>query len=161
MSARRVVTAEGTDGQSHVRLDGPVAYRTVLEEYPGVEVEHVWSTPDRGPLDTTAVEGTAPDDGLYPSPTGTRFLRITYPSGFGAAASDADASRFARLLMHRSMTIDYGVILAGELTLVLEDGSQTTLRAGDLVVQKGVRHGWRNLGEVPAVAIFVLVGFEQ
>jgi hypothetical protein len=161
MSARRVVTADGADGRSYVSLEGPVAYKTVLDDYPGVEVEHVWSTRDCGLLDSTAGEGTTPADGLYPPPGGTRFLRITYPSGFGASASDAAASRFARLLMHRSMTVDYGVIVAGELTLVLKDGSQTTLRAGDLVVQRGVRHGWRKLGAVPALAIFVLVGFER
>ena len=78
--------------------------------------------------------------------------------GFGAGDADADISRLSRLLMHRTKTIDYGVLLAGELTLVLEDGSETILRAGDVIVQNGVVHGWRNTASTNAVALFVMVG---
>jgi quercetin dioxygenase-like cupin family protein len=86
---------------------------------------------------------------------------MTYPPGFGASDPEAEASRFARLLMHRTATIDYGVILAGELTLVLGDGSESTLRAGDVIVQNGVVHGWRNTTSTTAVAVFVLVGYRS
>jgi quercetin dioxygenase-like cupin family protein len=53
------------------------------------------------------------------------------------------------------------VILAGELTLVLEDGSESALRAGDVIVQNGVVHGWRNATSTIAVAAFVLVGYRS
>lgn len=156
LDMRRVVTGAGPGGQSRVTADGAAPVMG-LDGYPGVEIARLWST-DGGVLDSSGAEGEAPPDGLYPPPGGTRFVRITYPPGFGASDPDADASRFARLLMHRSATIDYGVVLEGELTLVLEDGSQSVLRAGDVIVQNGVVHGWRNTAPATAVVAFVMVG---
>jgi hypothetical protein len=140
-----------------VAADGAAEVMT-LDGYPGVEIARLWSTDGGNVLDSSVIGRDSPSDGLYPPPGGTRFVRITYPPGFGACDPDADASTFARLLLHRSATIDYGVILAGELTLVLEDGSQSVLRAGDVVVQNGTVHGWRNTASTTAVAAFVLVG---
>lgn len=51
---------------------------------------------------------------------------------------------------------DYGIVLGGEITLVPDD-SEVTLRAGDVVVQRGTDHAWANRGEVPATVAFVLV----
>lgn len=65
---------------------------------------------------------------------------------------EADAPGF-----HRSDTIDYGVLLEGELTLELDDGERV-LRQGDVVVQMGTRHAWRNTGNSPARMLFVMVG---
>ena len=155
MTVRRVVTGVDSTGRSRLVSDG-VPGRTVdLPDYPGVLVEQVWGT-DRRRLDQGGLEDAT---GLYPPAEGTRFLRNTYPPGFGTAAPDAaDAPQVQRLLMHRTDTVDFGIVLAGELTLVLEDGSETVLRAGDLVVQNGVVHGWRNAGPATAVVVFVLVG---
>jgi aminoglycoside phosphotransferase (APT) family kinase protein len=159
--ARRIVTAEDSNGRSLIALDGPVPYTTRLDDFPGVEVEHLWTTNGTTVSGASGEEATSPGDGLFPPLGGTRFLRITYPSGFGMAAPDADTSQFERLLLHRSATIDYGVVVEGELTLVLDDGVETTLHPGDLLVQNGVMHGWRNAGDQRAVALFVLVGVQQ
>ena len=132
-----------------------------MDGYPGVEIARLWSTGGGEELDSSGIERDSSADGFYPPPGGTRFVRITYPPGFGASDPEAEASRFARLLMHRTATIDYGVILAGELTLVLEDGSESTLQAGDVIVQNGVVHGWRNTAPTTAVAAFVLVGYRS
>jgi quercetin dioxygenase-like cupin family protein len=59
--------------------------------------------------------------------------------------------------MHRTETVDYGVVLRGELTLVLDDGSETPLRQGDVVVQRGTDHAWVNPTDEPAQMVFVLV----
>jgi hypothetical protein len=160
LSPRRLVTGTGPGMRSTVTADGPAPV-SGMEGYPGIEIARLWSTDGGGPPGTA---GTGPDQSsaaFYPPPGGTRFIRISYPPGFGASDPDADASRLSRLLMHRTATVDYGIMLAGELTLVLEDGSATVLRAGDVLVQNGVVHGWRNAGPDTAVAVFVLVGFES
>jgi quercetin dioxygenase-like cupin family protein len=61
--------------------------------------------------------------------------------------------------MHRTETIDYGVVLAGEVVLALSD-SETTLRAGDVVIQRGTDHRWENRGAEPARVAFILVDGE-
>ena len=58
--------------------------------------------------------------------------------------------------MHTTPTIDFEVVLAGEIVLELDEGASVTLRAGDTIVQNGTRHRWRNDGDVPAlVAAFI------
>jgi hypothetical protein len=152
-----VVTGAGPGQPSRVITDGAAPVIS-LDGFSGVEIADLWSTEGSDALDTSGIEPDPIPGDLFPPPGGTRFLRISYPPGFGTSDPDADVSPLARLLMHSSQTIDYGVILAGELTLVLEDGSETCLRAGDIVVQNGVEHGWRNAGQDTAVALFVLVG---
>lgn len=59
--------------------------------------------------------------------------------------------------MHRTETIDYGVVLEGEVWLVLDDGSETRLGAGDVVVQRGTDHAWDNRSSYVTRMLFVLV----
>jgi quercetin dioxygenase-like cupin family protein len=63
--------------------------------------------------------------------------------------------------MHTTDTVDYCVILAGEVWLELDDGALTCLRAGDTVVQNGTRHAWRNLGDEPVTMAVVMVGAQR
>ena len=59
--------------------------------------------------------------------------------------------------MHRTESIDYGIVLAGQVVLVLDDGSETLLGPGDVVVQRGTDHAWENPTDEPARMVFVLV----
>jgi quercetin dioxygenase-like cupin family protein len=59
--------------------------------------------------------------------------------------------------MHTTPSVDYGVVLDGEIVLDL-DGASTILRSGDIVVQNGTRHAWRNTGDKPATMFIVLIG---
>ena len=59
-------------------------------------------------------------------------------------------------LMHRHQTVDYGLVLEGELVLVL-DGSETPLRTGDVVIQRGTSHAWANRSGRPARMAFILI----
>nr|WP_272917510.1 cupin domain-containing protein [Nocardioides flavescens] len=61
--------------------------------------------------------------------------------------------------VHRTASVDYGIVLEGEITLVLDD-SEVTARAGDVVVQRGTDHAWANRGDVVARVVFVLVDGE-
>ena len=88
--------------------------------------------------------------------------------GFDAAAADAEqrvaSPGIPELIepgnpgMHTTPTVDYGVVLAGEVWLELDDGALTCLRPGDTVVQNGTRHAWRNLSGEPATLAVVMVG---
>ncbi|MCY1374040.1 hypothetical protein D9M69_613520 [compost metagenome] len=60
--------------------------------------------------------------------------------------------------MHRTPTIDYGVLLEGELWLELDNGEQKLVRPGDVVIQHGTRHAWRNKSQHPAKAVFFMTG---
>jgi hypothetical protein len=113
-----------------------------------------------------------------PSPGETRLMIVNFPPdsslalpGFDPVAADAEQREFipglAELFeedapgMHRSETVDYGVVLDGELWLELDEGTLTHLRTDDVVVQCGTRHAWRNAGARTAKMLFVLIGGER
>ena len=107
---------------------------------------------------------------------GFRFGLFTVPPESAAApAADLDlAQAFAEMEeklpglaghmepdapgMHTTATIDFEVVLAGEVVLELDDGAEATLRAGDTVVQNGTRHRWHNRTAEPATLAVVLIG---
>ena len=60
--------------------------------------------------------------------------------------------------MHTTDSVDYVLVLDGEAWLELDDGQVSHLRAGDVVVQNGTRHAWRNLGTEPVTLAVVQVG---
>jgi mannose-6-phosphate isomerase-like protein (cupin superfamily) len=78
-------------------------------------------------------------------------------AAFGSphAAADGDDNP-PHPLMHRTKTIDYGIVLSGEVYLVL-DKEETLLRAGDVVVQRGTNHAWSNRSDQPCRMAFILI----
>ena len=58
--------------------------------------------------------------------------------------------------MHKTETIDYGIVLEGELVLIMDVG-ETTVRAGDIVIQRGTNHGWANRSDKPCRIAFILI----
>ena len=122
-----------------------------------------------------------PDDGAatpqpayFPPVGGYRFGLFTLPPAGGSASEFDLAAGMAEVEaklpglltylepdnpgMHTTNTIDFEVILSGEVVLELDDGAMTTLRPGDTVVQNGTRHRWSNPGAVPAVIAVFIVG---
>lgn len=63
--------------------------------------------------------------------------------------------------MHTTDSVDYGIVLEGEPVLELDDGQTKSLKPGDIVIQNGTRHAWRNPTDRPATMAFVLVGAER
>lgn len=147
---RRIVTGHDARGVSVVVSDGPVP---VTRELPqdGVAFHEVWVTATSpavigaGAEDPTAGSITVP-----PPANGTR-IRI---NEFLPGHLD---ERLLQSPVHRTESIDYGIVLEGEITLVLDD-SEVVARAGDIVVQRGTDHAWANRGDVMARVAFVLVG---
>jgi quercetin dioxygenase-like cupin family protein len=60
--------------------------------------------------------------------------------------------------MHFTDTVDYGILVDGEISLELDNGKTAALKPGDVVVQNGTRHAWRNRGDKAAKMVFVLIG---
>ena len=63
-------------------------------------------------------------------------------------------------VMHRTETLDYAIIISGEMELSLDSGEVETLKAGDIVIQRGTNHAWRPVGNVPVRVLFVLIDAE-
>ena len=173
---RRVVTGHNKSGKAVVLSDGavPVVHSNPMR--PGQLSYEVWKTSEM-PIPMAAVE-PEPTGGkrqLHPVPNGTVFrisevppesdaIRNLTPEAARAAfaASNAeDASTWGRggrhPLMHRTETVDYAVVLEGEITLILDEGDDIKLSAGDVVIQRGTRHAWANRSGRPARMAFILI----
>ena len=112
-----------------------------------------------------------PDDGSHPAikdafpPVGgCRASMITIAPGgteeFNAmvATALAEFAEPGEPGMHRTASLDFDIVLSGEVVLELDDGEEVTLTAGDVVVQNGTRHRWHNRGDAPAVYASVVLG---
>jgi quercetin dioxygenase-like cupin family protein len=140
---RRVVTGHDADGRSVVLADGPTPKSHSI---PGATFHELWNT-------TQSPAPVAPAEPREP----TERPLVTPPDPNGTIIRIVDLEPRSRSPMHRTETIDYGIVLAGQVTLVLDDGSETALRVGDVVVQRGTDHAWANTSDEPARMVFVLV----
>ena len=140
---RRVVTGHDHAGKSVFVQDGPPpVVRTAPD---GAHFFELWNTSAMpAPIAATEPEPTERDLTVPPSPHGTKIRVNEFPPGVVSPT-------------HRTRTVDYGIVLEGEVVLVLDDGAETVLRAGDVVVQRGTDHRWENRGPHAARMVFVLV----
>lgn len=143
---RRIVTGHDSAGRSIVVSDAAVPHTRSL---PGATFYEVWSTaatPE--PLGRLpGVEPTSAQPRIGPPPGGSHIRVIDFPP-----ASQGGV----RSPMHRTRTIDYGIVLEGEMVLLLTD-SEVPLRAGDVVVQRATDHAWENRSARLARMAFVLL----
>lgn len=146
---RRVVTGHRPDGASVVVSDGPVP---VSREIPddGVAFHEIWNTTG-APAPLAGVEED-PTERVLAVPPPERGTKIRI-NEFAPGHLDRHGLQSP---VHRTESVDYGIVLAGEITLVLDD-SEVTLRAGDVVVQRGTDHAWANRGDTTARVAFILV----
>jgi naringenin degradation protein FdeH len=139
---RRVVTGHDERGVSVFTADGPVP---VVRNAPdGAYFCEIWST-DAMPAPVAATEDDPTLSALTvpPSPNGTKIRINEFPPGVVSP-------------VHRTQSVDYGIVLSGEVVLVLDD-SETVLRAGDVAVQRGTSHRWENRTGQTARMAFILV----
>lgn len=141
---RRIVTGHDDRHVAKAIMDGPAT--NAKYPAPGIVSTMIWCT-DRMPADI-AIGEQAEDMGARvigtpPPPNGTRFAVIDFPPGNAA-------------IMHRTETIDYVIMLEGELEMDM-DNSTVKLKAGDVMVQRGTNHAWVNRSDRRARAAFVLI----
>jgi quercetin dioxygenase-like cupin family protein len=175
-SVRRIVAAINADGKSYIAEDGPP--RAVRENpaRPGVRVSNLWATFDSpAPLD--AVDRSTEMKGIMPPVRGTFIKTIDYPPYSEQGADAARTTPFTshqpgqhepgvrRIAgarhpgMHETDTIDYAIVLFGEIYALVDEG-ETLMKAGDVLIHRGTSHAWDNRSDKPARVLFVLVDAE-
>jgi quercetin dioxygenase-like cupin family protein len=139
---RRIVTGHDASGRSVVLSDAPTP-KTL--DIGSAAFHEIWIT-DRTP---------APIEAAEPEPT-DRPVRTPPPAG-GVMVRFTEMAPGAESPMHRTQTVDVGVVLDGETWLLLDDGSETRVGVGDAVVQRGTNHAWANRSDRPVRMLFVLI----
>jgi mannose-6-phosphate isomerase-like protein (cupin superfamily) len=177
-TVRRIVTGHDADGKAIIIADAPPVHTQLVGGPGGPTFFEVWHT-----VETPAFIYARPvefnEKGLVlpPPKNGTRIRVIEFPpegeeirklTGADAAAkfrsmghAEAVTSGEAapHPLMHRTKTVDYGIVLEGEITLVLDRG-ETTIQAGDIVIQNGTNHAWANRSTKICRMVFILIDGE-
>ena len=175
-SVRRVVTGHDAQGRAVILDDGAVPRVQRIGGEIGPLFHEVWNTrATPAPIDAASGEPEETGIVLAPPANGTRIRVLDIPPegdgiknmtaeeaeahfaeiGAGAASNAAKAGA-RHALMHRTETIDYGIVIEGELVLIMDEG-ETTVRAGDIIIQRGTNHGWANRSDRPCRICFVLI----
>jgi quercetin dioxygenase-like cupin family protein len=144
---RRVVTGHDAGNVAKVLIDAPAA--NAKYPSPGTVSTMMWCTegaPAKIPVGETPEDMGARIIGTAPPPNGTRFAVIDFPPGNTPH-------------LHRTETIDYVIVIEGEIAMDMDD-STVTLRAGDVMIQRGTNHAWANRSDKRARVAFVLIDAE-
>ena len=167
MTTRRVVTGVNAGGKSYFVHDGQPPGKLDLGRAVN---EELWVDDPTRPDPANAVDPVAAESFSLEPPVGGSVVRVfTFqpetrpdmpsPQEIADAArrfDTGDAMEPDNPGMHTTRTIDYGIVLSGEIDLELDEG-EVHLRAGDVVVQRATRHAWRNRGTEPCTMAFVLI----
>jgi mannose-6-phosphate isomerase-like protein (cupin superfamily) len=175
---RRVVTGHDADGKAVVTSDGFAPVVFTAEKRPGYASTEIWRTlATPAPITADMDDPTPGPRRQLPTPRGSvirintlapesdavRSLSPDEAQNVFASLGNSTASTFARNgrhpMMHRTQTIDYAIVLSGEITMLLDD-SEVVLKAGDVLVQCGTNHAWSNRGTVPCQIAFILLDGE-
>jgi mannose-6-phosphate isomerase-like protein (cupin superfamily) len=175
---RCVVTGQNRSGKSIV-VTHEILKPVTVALMPGVEFYRVWGNDSMTALPS---DGTpTPQPTFFPPKNGFRFGMFTLPPATSASAQPPATARQAPtpaelqeaeqklpgLLeameadhpgMHTTDTVDFDVVVSGEVLLELDDGAEVVLKAGDCVIQNGTRHAWHNRSNERCVIAFSLVG---
>ncbi|VCU69763.1 Cupin domain protein [Pigmentiphaga humi] len=175
---RRVVTGHDERGRAVVISDGPAPFVHTSDLRPGYASTDIWRTdampvpipavaqePTMGPRrqlpakrgSVIRINTLVPETDASRSFSGEQVARLF--EGMGNAEGSTFGQTGRHPMMHRTETVDYAIVLAGEITMLLDDG-EVTLHAGDVLVQCGTNHAWSNRGKEPARIAFVLLDGE-
>ncbi len=163
---RRVVTGHDASGKAVVVIDG-AARNAKQRKATGLVSTLLWVT-EESPADISGNTDRAEREiGVAPPPRGSIFRVVDFPPaaefgsvdnaamlremGIGVAQGDA-----RHATMHRTKSIDYAVVISGEIDMLLDD-SEVHLKAGDVLVQRGTNHAWVNRGRENCRIAFVLI----
>lgn len=173
---RRIVTGHDADNKAIIVCDAAPTLTQLIGGPGGPTFFEVWHT-----LETPAFIHPQPDETdenklvLAPPKNGTRIRVIEFPpegEEIRKLSSADAAAKFKTMggeqaltsseegtphpLMHRTQTVDYGIVLEGEITMIL-DRDETTIKAGDIIIQNGTNHAWSNRSGKICRMAFVLI----
>jgi mannose-6-phosphate isomerase-like protein (cupin superfamily) len=169
---RRVVTGKDESGKAVSVMDG-ISSNSFTNKDMGVTSTLMWAT-DSAPADISGNDDTAKRPrGVQPAPGGTIFSIVDFAPQKSLESSPEARRQLMRQMglgpegefrpnhnvpgMHRTRTLDYVLVLSGEIDLVMDD-SEVHLKAGDVVVQRGTNHAWVNRGDQPCRIAAVAIG---
>lgn len=169
---KRIVTGHDPQGRAIIASAGPPPSTFAIKSVPGLVFYEIWRTADSpAPIDNGPDPTLVPLN-LLPAARGSAIRVLDIPPG-GVHESDggAAAESFAEIgashtqtagksshpFMHRTETVDYGILLSGEIWLLVDDG-EIKLNPGDICIQRGTSHAWSNRSDRPARLVFILLG---
>jgi hypothetical protein len=154
---RYVVVGDDASGKSAILRDGVAS--DIVEPLPGMMMANLWTTPAVGEVPGSPEA----EQRLEPGPGGSVLKIATFPPA--AAYQKDDWSKVMEAVggpamdspLHATATIDYAVVLSGEVYCVLETG-EVRLTAGDVIVQCAAMHSWENRSNEPCTMVGVMIG---
>ena len=167
---RRIVTGFNAQGRSFFEQDGASPAQKTVPERPGYRVTNLWRTSPDGTV--RSPDSIAQHSGVLPPAGGTVIRIIEWPAEpedpaelrrlmnktFAAMFPDAhrDVKPGEHPGMHTTDTVDYAIVLEGEIVAIMEEG-ETLMRQGDVLVQRGTPHAWANRSGKPVKVAFILI----
>jgi hypothetical protein len=167
---RRVVTGHDDAGKAVIERDG-WAPNVRVREGAGFVSTLLWVTDETPALGSLRIDRADRTIGTAPPPNGTILRMVDFPPvtpevdkvsqsdllrAMGIDAHDAEDATARHPYMHRTKSVDYGIVLSGEIDMLLDD-SEVHLRAGDVVIQQGTNHAWVNRSDAFCRIAFVLI----
>jgi mannose-6-phosphate isomerase-like protein (cupin superfamily) len=142
LNIRRVVTGHDKNGKAIVEIDEIGTAKK--NPRPGAEYVELWSTQEGFPISNDEFSDPVGNKIGTSIDKGTVFRVVKFDPGVAPRN-------------HRTDSIDYGIVMSGELDMELDNGVVVHLKAGDVVVQRGTIHNWVNRGKVPCLVAFILI----
>jgi mannose-6-phosphate isomerase-like protein (cupin superfamily) len=175
---RRIVTGHNASGRSMVLFDGNSPYTFEIPAQPGRGLTELWLTESTPASNAGHADAADRPIRLEPPPNGSllRFFQVA-PEAEDAALSTEERERQAAVAfagigapharvdtirapdMHKTKTVDYIILLSGEVTMLLDEG-EVDLKPFDVVIQRGTNHAWENRGAEPALLAAILIDAE-
>jgi hypothetical protein len=166
---RRIVTGHDEDGKSTFLIDGIAPNIKEMESMPGLALTDLWETTDAPASNAGNADAAARPVRLEPPKNGTILRIVEFPPD-ATWRTDADAKKAfesigaggakdahsADPMMHKTATVDYIIVIKGEICAIMEK-SETLLKPGDVLVQRGTNHSWSVRGDEPCIIAAVLV----
>lgn len=167
---RRILTGHNAQGRSIFLEDGASPAQTTVDDRPGYRVTNLWRTSEGDHINTP--DSIAAHKGVLPPKGGTVVRIIEWPAEpedpaelkrlmdktFAAMFPDAhrDVKPGEHPGMHTTDTVDYAIVLEGEIVAIMDEG-ETLMRQGDVLIQRGTAHAWANRSGKAVKLAFILV----
>lgn len=171
---RRIVTGHNELGKSVIIEDQPTPHTKTSPHRPGVIINNLWMTESTPAQLNKTQDAVTSDMALEPRPGGNNFRVVEFPPeadyidqidpqrakaafgdmGASHALSENDSAKHP--FMHKTRTLDYAIVLSGEIYLVLDEG-EVLMKAGDICIQRATNHVWSNRSEENCQVAFILI----
>jgi mannose-6-phosphate isomerase-like protein (cupin superfamily) len=166
---RRVLTGHDAQGKSVFIADGLAPNVKEMASMPGLALTDLWETKGAPARNEGSADNADRPVRLEPPKSGTILRIVEFPpdsawrgrtdgrAGFDSiGAGHAQDAHSSDPMMHRTATVDYIIVLKGEIYAIMDEG-ETLLRPGDILVQRGTNHSWSVRGNEPCIIAAVLV----